>query len=260
MPRKWSRRKAKRPKSMHIYIYGSFLNQKKYLDQVHEAEARITDLGLSGRVCRLGQLRSLSDVVRGELRRLPKTIVAIGDDDLVSQIISLMGGSGVPLGIIPIGEGNRIAEGLGITAENACNVLAARRIIDLDLGLVDNRAFVRRAELLGHALKLQIDGNYLVSANNAKTEVVNFFLDNDEALLDKRPMPQSGSLYLMLTKQAGNFLKKEQERSLIPFCELVVQTDEVEARLDNLTIIRRPKRITVLPNGLAVIVGRERQF
>lgn len=245
---------------MHIYIYGFFLSQKKYLTQLHEVEARITDLGLSGRVCRLGQLRSLSDVVRGELRRAPKTIVAIGDDDLVSQVISLMGGSGVALGIIPIGESNRIADGLGINADNACNVLAARRIIQLDLGLVDNRAFVRRAELFGKKLNLLVDNNFIVSSQGSRVEIVNFLLDNDEALTDNRPQPQSGSLYLMFTKDTGGFLKKDYERSLIPFRELAVQTDEVEAKLDNLTIARHPKRITVLPNGLEVIVGRERQF
>jgi len=246
---------------MHIYIYDSFLGQKKYLSQVHEVEARVTDLGLSGRVCRLGQLRSLSDVVRGELRRMPKTIVAIGDDSLVSRVISLMGGSGVALGVIPVGESNKIAEGLGINAENACNVLAARRIIQIDLGLVDDRAFVRRAELTGKKIKLQIDGNYTISSPNTKIEAVNFLLDNDEALVNKRPEPQSGSLYLMITKeQKSGFLKKEYEQSFIPFRELLIQTDEVEARLDNLTTVRHPKRLSVLPQGLEVIVGRERQF
>ncbi len=246
---------------MHIYIYDSFLGQKKYLTQVHEAEAKITDLGLSGRVCRLGQLRSLTDVVRGELRRMPKTIVAIGDDNLVSQVISLMGGSGVALGIIPIGESHKIAEGLGITAENACNVLAARRIIKIDLGLVDNRAFVRRAELVGRKLKLQIDGNYTISSTDAKIEAINFLLDNDETFSASSPQPQSGSLYLVVTKeQKSGFLKKDFERSLIPFRELNIQTDEAEAALDGLTIVRHPKKISVLPNGLEVIVGRERNF
>jgi hypothetical protein len=245
---------------MHIYIYDSWLSQKKYLSQVHEIEAKITDLGLSGRVCRLGQLRSLSDVVRGELRRMPKTIVAIGDDSLASQVISLMGASGVALGLIPIGEQTAIAQGLGITTANACNVLAARRIIQIDLGLVDNRAFVRRAEIVGRKLKLQIDGNYTITTGGAKVEAINFLLDNDEALGAAKPEPQSGSLYLMITKETSSFLKKDYERSLIPFRELTIQTDEAEAALDNLTVVRHPRRISVLPNGLDVIVGRERKF
>ncbi len=244
---------------MHIYIYDSWLSQKKYLSQVHDIEAKITDLGLSGRVCRLGQLRSLSDVVRGELRRMPKTIVAIGDDNLVSQIISLMAGSGVALGIVPIGESNKIADSLGVNIENACNVLAARRIIQIDLGLVDNRAFVRRAELISKKLKLQIDGNYTITANDGKVEAVNFLLDRHSLEADSSQLP-SGSLYLMITKDKSGFLKKEVEQSLIPFRELNVQTDEAEARLDNLTTIRHPKRISLMPNGLEVIVGRERQF
>jgi diacylglycerol kinase family enzyme len=246
---------------MHIYIYDSFLSQKKYLTQVHEAEAKITDLGLSGRVCRLGQLRSLSDVVREELRRAPKTIVAIGDDALVSQVISLMGGSGVVLGIIPIGESNKIAEGLGINYENACNVLAARRIVKIDLGLLDNRAFVRRAEFIGKKIKLEIDGNYSITAPGTKIEVINFFLDNDTSISETKTEPQSGNLYLMITKEEkSGFMKKGYERSLIPFKDLRIQTDEIEALLDGLTTVRHPKQVSVLPKGLEVIVGRERQF
>ena len=81
---------------MHIYIYDSWLSQKKHLSKLSEIEGKLTDLGLSGRVCRLGRLRSLSDIVRQELRRMPKTIVAVGDDSIISQVISLLGASGVP--------------------------------------------------------------------------------------------------------------------------------------------------------------------
>lgn len=245
---------------MHIYIYDSALSQKKYLSQVHEVEARVTDLGLSGRVSRLGKLRSLRDIVREELRRMPKTIIAVGDDSLVSQVISLMGGTGVALGIIPVGENNQIAGSLGITLANACNVLSARRIIEIDLGMVDNQAFVRRAEIFGPRIKVLIDGNYSISAPDAKLEVVNFLLESETATGVTKPDAQSGSLYLMITKAVNSFLKKEVERSLVPFRELDVQTDTAEVVLDGLTKVNHPRRITIMPNGLQVIVGRERNF
>ena len=246
---------------MHIYIHGSLLNQKKYLPTVHEIEAKITDLGLSGRVCRLGHLRSVRDIVREELRRMPKTIVAIGDDDLVSQVISLMGASGVALGIIPVGENNQIAAGLGITPANACNVLAARRIIDLDLGLIDDKAFVRRAHIVSPNVKLLIDDNYQVFTDNAKTEVINFLLDTEGGENAAKPQAQSGNLYLMITKENSKFLKKKEvDTSLIPFHNLKIQTQDAEVVLDGLTTVRHPRQITILPKGLNVIVGRERQF
>lgn len=245
---------------MHIYIYDSTLSQKKYLSQIHEVEAKVTDLGLSGRVARLGKLRSLRDIVREELRRMPKTIIAVGDDSLVSQVISLMGGTGVALGLIPIGAKNQIAAGLGITLANACNVLSARRIIEIDLGLVDNRAFVRRAEILGPKIKLLIDGNYSILAPEAKVEVINFLLESERATGVTKPDAQSGSLYLMITKAKNSFLKKELERSLVPFRELDIQTDTAEMVLDGLTKINHPRRVTIMPNGLQVIVGRERNF
>jgi diacylglycerol kinase family enzyme len=245
---------------MHIYIYDSALSQKKYLSQVHEVEAKVTDLGLSGRVSRLGKLRSLRDIVREELRRMPKTIIVVGDDSLVSQVISLMGGTGVALGIIPIGEHHQIAASLGITLENACNVLSARRIIEIDLGMVDNQAFVRRAEILGPKIKVLIDGNYSIVAPNTKLEVVNFLLESEAEVGMAKSDAQSGSLYLMITKEKNSFLKKELERSLVPFRELDIQSDAAEVVLDGLTKVNHPCRITIMPNGLQIIVGRERNF
>ncbi len=245
---------------MHIYIYGSALSQKKYLSQIHEIEAKVTDLGLSGRVARLGKLRSLRDIVREELRRMPKTIIVVGDDSLVSQVISLMGGTGVALGIIPIGENNQIATSLGITLANACNVLSARRLIEIDLGLVDSQAFVRRAAISGPKIKLLIDNNYSILAPEAKVEVINFLLETEKEVGQTGPDAQSGNLYLMITKEKSSFLKKEVEHSFIPFRELDIQTDTAEVVLDGLTKVNHPRRITIMPNGLQVIVGRERNF
>ena len=128
---------------MHTYIYDTFLTDQKYFPAISAIEAKLTEAGLGGRICRLSPLRSLRDVIAQELKRLPKTLVIVGNDSIVSQAISIMGGNDIPLGIIPIGEPNNIAARLGINEENACAMLSARRLVEIDLGAVDNKTFLK---------------------------------------------------------------------------------------------------------------------
>jgi hypothetical protein len=48
---------------MHIYIYDSFVNQKKYDSTTAKIETRITDLGLNGKIVRLGIIISVEEVI-----------------------------------------------------------------------------------------------------------------------------------------------------------------------------------------------------
>ena len=102
-------------KIMHIYIYDSFVNQKKYDKILARIETRITDLELNGKISRLGVMKNIPDIVSNELKRGAKTIIAVGNDKTINQVINSLAGSQVPLGIIPIGrENNQISFALGI--------------------------------------------------------------------------------------------------------------------------------------------------
>ncbi|MCK4553680.1 hypothetical protein KAU19_01815, partial [Candidatus Parcubacteria bacterium] len=64
---------------MHIYIYDSYVNQKKYDKVLARIETRITDLGLNGKISRLGLMKNIPDLVYNELKRGVKTIIAVGN-------------------------------------------------------------------------------------------------------------------------------------------------------------------------------------
>ena len=129
---------------MHVYVYDDYINKKKHENVLANIETRITDLGLNGKIIRLGVMKNVATAIEGEIKRGAKTIVAVGSDKTVSKIINAMigakssdpTGGNIPLGIIPIDQkDNAIAQSLGIKSpDEACDTLSARRIEKLDVG------------------------------------------------------------------------------------------------------------------------------
>lgn len=116
-----------------------------------------------------GQIRTLQDKLRtrleglgirgewvkttgpGDATRLAKaavaaghtTIVAVGGDDTVNEVINGIEGDNVAVGIIPIGTANRVANQLGIiTWPQACDALAARRLTPYSLIAAGQKYFL----------------------------------------------------------------------------------------------------------------------
>jgi diacylglycerol kinase family enzyme len=77
------------------------------------------------------------------------TIIAIGGDDTFSEAINgTIGYDDVAIGVIPIGDNNRLASRLGILDwQQACNALAARRITSYSLIAAGQQYFLSALEL-----------------------------------------------------------------------------------------------------------------
>ncbi|HSU12925.1 diacylglycerol kinase family protein [Longimicrobium sp.] len=67
-----------------------------------------------------------------------RSVVAVGGDGTVGEVITGLAGTGVPLGIIPKGTGNQVAFNLGIprSVEHAVDVVVNGRTEPMDLGQV----------------------------------------------------------------------------------------------------------------------------
>lgn len=247
---------------MHTYIYDSFVSHKKYTPALNQLETRLTDLGVSGRICRLSKLRSLRDIVKQELRRDPKTIVAVGSDWLVHQMISLMTEFKVPLGMVPVGDeaDNLIASGLGVDFKNAAQILSARRLVNMDLGLVNRRLFLRNAAWFADNVKIDIDDNYTIRVTKAQMELINFLPSPETGYLGKSPNPEDGKLNLLITKKESGWFKKEQSQTTICFNKISIDGAYQEISLDNVNRITSLEEISVLKGSLQVIVGKDRCF
>lgn len=249
---------------MHVYIYDSFLNQKKYDNILTRVETRITDLGLNGKICRLGAMKSIKDMVEGELKRGATTIIAVGNDKTVSQVVNTMAplNSTTPLGIIPIGRReNIISAALGIeTAEEACETLSARRIEKLDLGTANNYYFLAGATIGGKGTILEIKSYSVEIMEEGEIKIIN--LPPSENFPAN---PQDGVLDLYIqTVGKKKFLfgkEKAAGQSVFPLKKLSVMNIKNQPLiLDGTITVNTPIEIGVEKQRLNVIVGKGRKF
>src|SRR3989344_4911991 len=118
---------------MYYYLYDPQLSDKKYNNIIARIETRLTDLGINGKINRLSFLKNINQVLAEEIKRGVKTIIIVGDDKTIGQVINLIADFNVTIGVIPIGPNNNIARLLGLPSEeSACDVISSRIIKKID--------------------------------------------------------------------------------------------------------------------------------
>lgn len=249
---------------MNIFIYDSFLNQKKYDRLLAKIETRITDLGLNGKIVRLSLMKNISDTVENELKRGAKTIVAVGNNETVNQIVNSLAMSAVPLGIIPIGEENNdIARGVGIKSiDQACDILSARLLARLDLGLANQTYFLSSATIANQGTIVDMSDDYTIEAT--KTGLIHILnLANQKIKLPPKVKirPDDGILELIISAQSKkNLFAKSDDQSVFKIKRVVINNPQTKLVLDSSVSIPTPATITVVKQNLNVIVGKSRNF
>jgi len=248
---------------MNVFIYDSFLNQKKYDRLLARLETRITDLGLNGKISRLSLIRNVAETVESELKRGAKTIVAVGNNQLVNQIVNSLAGQLVPLGIIPVGQTNNdLANGLGIaSAEDACDILSARLLARLDLGLAGQTYFLGQAAIGNQGTVIDMNKDYTIETKNQGMIYV-FNLANAAVKLPTKVKlrPDDGLLELVVSAQASGFLKQRLDNSIFKITKITIANPKAQLLLDGSIALDTPAEITVAPKCLNVIVGKNRNF
>jgi diacylglycerol kinase family enzyme len=260
---------------MHVYIYDSFLNKKRYDNTLARVETRLTDLGLNGKIARLGPMKNIKSIVENELKRGAKTIVAVGNDQTVSQVINTMAGAeqikmpknSAPLGIIPIGKNNYISSSLGIELEElSCDILAARRIEKVDLCLANNNFFISNATIPSEGTILEINKTYSIEiTGEGEISIINMPTYNKPLPSSAKYSPSDGIFELFIkTKTKGGFFKINAGKvgeSIFSLKRLtIINSNNYPAILDDVLEVATPVEISILKQKLNVIVGKERSF
>lgn len=249
---------------MHVYIYDGFLGHQKYLNTLAKIETRITDLGLNGKICRLGVIKNYQDLILGEIRRGAKTLIAVGNDETLSRVINSLGGADIPVGFIPVGkERNAIAPRLGIDPElAACDILSARRLTRVDLGVANQAYFLTEAVIGGKDTTVALDKNFSIEApGSALIKIINLPLAKVEGAASKFN-PADGQLELYIkTEEAGGLLKKKSfGESLFTAERFFIENPKLDLILDNVLAIKPPIEIRAARQALSLIVGKGRDF
>ncbi len=109
---------------------------------------RLKELGIAGEFVKSTGPGDIQKLTRMAIDKGYKTIVAVGGDGTINEIINAIDEPGIALGIIPLGSTNELAGMLGIPDwQTACNILAARKIEEVDLGLINDNVFVTAASI-----------------------------------------------------------------------------------------------------------------
>lgn len=92
---------------------------------------------------------SIDDTVSRALAREPDMVVVAGGDGTVMAVASALLGSGVPMGVLPLGTFNFFARGLSLSEnpEEAGQQLLTARPHDIRVGMVNGQAFLNNASL-----------------------------------------------------------------------------------------------------------------
>jgi diacylglycerol kinase family enzyme len=249
---------------MNIFIYDSFLNQKKYNRLLERIETRITDLELNGKIFRLSPTINVQEIINNELKRGAKTVIAVGNNKLINQVINSLAGTDVPLGIIPVGEDNNdIAQSLGIeSVETACDILSARLLTKVDLGLVNQMYFLSNISINNQGTVIDMNKNYTIETTE-KGIIYVFNLINKQIKLPPRVkfMPDDGLLELVVnTRDNKKFFSKQSHQSIFKIKKITIHNLKNKLILDGSISMSAPAEITVIKKHLNVIVGKNKVF
>lgn len=249
---------------MNVFIYDSFLNQKKYDRLLARMETRITDLGLNGKIFRLSPTKNVQETITGELKRGVKTIIAVGHNKIINQIVNCLAGYQVPLGIIPIGEDNNdIAKSLGIESmESACDILSARLLIKVDLGLANKTYFLSNVSINNQGSVINMNKSYTIETTE-KGLIYIFNLIGEQIKLPPKIkfIPDDGVLELVInTYHNKNFFTRQDHQSIFKIKKITIHNLKSKLILDGLISLNAPAEITVVKKHLNIIVGKKRNF
>ena len=211
-------------------------------DWAQQLQAKFSQAGLQAQVKVVQSGADIEPTVKAAIAAGVQVVVAGGGDGTVSAVAGALVGTGITLGVLPMGTLNHFAKDLGIPLDQdeAIAVIAGNRQVEVDAGEVNGRIFINNSSLgiypdivrerekrqhrLGHGkwralvaasigaarrypvvtVHVEVDGKTLVRS----TPFV--FIGNNEYTMEgfeigERAALDRGTLSLYLTQRMGRF-------------------------------------------------------
>jgi len=244
---------------MHVYIYDEYLNKAKYNRALNRLEIRLTDLGLNGKIIRLGGIKNIKGTIQNEIKLGAKTIIAVGNNQTVNKIIGAIIDTEIYgdfqkktfMGLVPVGDDNSIASSFGIkNIDDACNILLARRVEKIDLGLVGNYYFLNQASIQSAGTTLEIDDYTLEIAERGEVRIINLLSDQKEKI---KSNPHDGKLDILIRT-------RRRDESIIVVKKLKISNPDEKLVIDGVFEVATPIEVSIMKDMVNVIVGKDRMF
>jgi diacylglycerol kinase family enzyme len=117
--------------------------------RVRELEEKFHGAGLPARVALVHEGGQILQAASGAVQGGSRVVVAAGGDGTVSAVASRLTGTGVPMGVLPMGTLNHFAKDLGIPLEqdDAIETIARGHDVGVDAAEVNGRIFINNSSL-----------------------------------------------------------------------------------------------------------------
>jgi len=245
---------------VYCYLYDDYIQENKRFErELLKIENRLTDLGIAGKVSRLALFRNAEEMIRDEIQRGVSTIVVVGNDETMRKVIDVVADNEVVLGIIPIGPNNELARMMGIPqGEAACDVLSARRVEKIDVGIVNGRRFVTGLTMPNFHAEITCEDKFRVTsvARQAELEVRNL-----ADVTDPRDGRFEAVIRAAVKKGWGIFGRTSFKESVFPLRSMAIRSEKpISLFVDGEEMRSTRFDIGIEPLLLKVITGKARVF
>lgn len=277
---------------MYYYIVDpENLNQRQFERVQNQLYSCLSEYRVSGETARVTSLRTISQLVETAFSHGVKTLVAVGNDDTLFDMINAIKGREVTVGFIPLQE-SEAAEVLGVRGvDNACRTIASRRIVNLDLGRVNQNLFLSKLsfgvnltatnpfsfKLIRQLFSLPtFEVTFTTNDYRGSHRVVGGQIINSrgggclpglgnpcDGILDVLLLPKLARRQMI--KHRKNIMKgcfeSISESSLVHLDKIeITSPDGLPLRIGNRVVAKTPATIDVVPKALKIIAGKDRTF
>ena len=119
---------------MYYYILNPAAGKGKVAAMQDKLRIRLRELGIEGEFAKTTGPGDATKIAKTAIEKGNTTIVVVGGDGTVNEVVNGITKENVAVGIIPAGNSNLLAHRLGITSwQQACDVLSARRLTSFSL-------------------------------------------------------------------------------------------------------------------------------
>ncbi len=244
------------------YIYDDFLADTRFERPLAAVEAELSRLGINGRTVRMGMFRDPRDLTSDLVRGGVNTVVVIGNDQTLLHVLWFLAPLGVCIGYIPMAPSHAIADLLRIPkGAAAVDVIGARYIEALDVGMLDGQAFLTEVVIPDGRARLTI-GTYALSPVDAGGMAIRNIGSLDQGVSEDARDGQLIAVIQSEGKKTGSWpwAKRAYHETRVPFTAATLAVEKTScAYIDGRKIPGKTYALEVSPGMLKVITGRLRK-
>jgi len=278
---------------MYYYIVDPQQQSQRSFERVQrQLYSSLSDYRVGGEMVRITGLRPMGQLVESALAKQVKTLVAIGNDETLHELINLVRGHDIVIGYIPL-RPSELATYLGLPSiDTASKSIAMRRTALIDVGAVNDYLFLSRLsfglnrqddsfnaltllfrflkgifEVRNFEIKLLVDNSYQINNPLMSGTVIN-------SRIGKGINPADGKLDLALIPPMSRY-KIYKYRKLIAqglyeqipgssFLHIrkleILGPEGLPLAVGNKIVAKAPATIEIIPQAVRMIVGKDRIF